>query len=140
MKRKPTDAEVARAAEIAALSWDKYVRVADEDDDRRHPVTREEVNPRRAKAAERLAARGLRAGHWAPPIEHDGFGYFHAMLRLDGRRADGTLLWRISCWGGDNTAYERTGMTRETAERVWSQLRDFITIRSLFGRLGFGNW
>ena len=135
MKRKPTDAELARDAEVARLSWDKYVRVAVENDDRRDPVTRECVNPRYEAAAERLRARGLRADHWAPPIDRDGAGYFHAMLRPDsGDR------WRISCWGGDDTAYERTGMTRATAERVWSELRDFITIRSLRGRHGFGGW
>lgn len=60
--------------------------------------------------------------------------FFRATLRKEGE------TWRISCWGGDDTAYERTGMTEATARRVYGALRDFITIRSLRGRLGFKNW
>lgn len=153
MKRKPTDAERARAAEIAALCWKKYVRVSDEDDDRVDDRTGEPVNPRCELLRESLRKRGLRERHWSPPItllrgEEVGWqaaqaeafscrgtiGAFYAALYPDG--AD---RWRITCFGGDDTSYERWNMTREKAESVWLQLRDFITIRSLCGRLGFGN-
>ena len=43
---------------------------------------------------------------------------------------------RISVIGGDDTSYVRTGLSEAKARRLWSRLRDFVTLKTLF-RLGF---
>ena len=47
---------------------------------------------------------------------------------------DGTH--RIVLWGGDDTSYERNGLSEARARVLWSRLRDFVTLKTLF-RLGF---
>ena len=127
---------------------ERFVRAADEDDDRFlhapgsegrvavnphfertkgwgwgwHPPytrrldTREPVHPDEATAT------------WA---DYAGTaGYFRATLS---ERRD---LWRVSCWGADDTGYERDGLSERRARVLWAQLRDHVTIRTL-KRLGF---
>ena len=38
--------------------------------------------------------------------------------------------------GGDDTSYERNGLSEARARVLWSRLRDFVTLKTLF-RLGF---
>ena len=43
---------------------------------------------------------------------------------------------RIAVIGGDDTSYARAGLSEAKARRLWSRLRDFVTLKTLY-RLGF---
>lgn len=126
----------------------RYVRCADEDDDRRGPDGRP-LNPRAEAARERAykaiaKATGWRRAlrtpiGWSPAIHMAsrdgpelldrsvrGHGYFAAYLT---REASGR--WRISCWGGDDLSLTRRDMDEATARSVWARLNDFVTMRTL---------
>lgn len=51
-------------------------------------------------------------------------------------RNDGDGTHRITLWGGDDCSYERDGLSEARARVLWSRLRDFVTLKTLF-RLGF---
>lgn len=124
----------------------RYVRVADEDDDRYvrdpGPDGRTSVNPHFGRPG---------GWGWHPPYtlrldtrepvhldpvtatraDHAGTaGFFRAALS---ERGD---LWRISCWGAGDTGYERLGLAERRARVLWALVRDHVTIRTL-KRLGF---
>lgn len=168
----------AAMAKRELLNEDKYVKVADEDDDRedrRRDRDWSVVNPHHEKAYNRICGRELTPGtltyrrtqrrvlymgSWspcitaryvngeiqevgykereAPEFSYNGtFGVFHAMLRCDNADERDKKVWRISCWGGDDTAHERWDMDEKTARAVWARLTHHITIRSLYNKLGF---
>lgn len=134
------EAAEQRSADEATLER-KYVRASNEDDDRSRIV-----NGQR-EYANKLYLTTHRFSGWHPAInirlrdmaevyEHapdfPGFaghaGFFYVILRRQG------ATWRISCWGGDDTGYERIGLTEEKARKIYEGIRDFTTIRTLYRR------
>jgi len=49
-------------------------------------------------------------------------------------------LWRVSCWGGDDTSYVLRGLTRAEAEAeaAWARLTPHVTVRTIRHVLRFG--
>ena len=57
-------------------------------------------------------------------------GYFRASLMRFGP------VYRVSCWGADDTGMERNDLSQRTARNLWSQINHHTTKRTL-RRLGF---
>lgn len=165
---KPNDkvAAILKEKELArleALREDKYVRVADEDDDREWNRSGSYgpgevcLNPMYEKA--RLEGRSY---GWFPAISYNPktqqevylprvptleeakktIGVFWATLGPrnyypDPFRWDGK--WAIICHGGDDHSIGKFGMTEAKARRIWAMLNNHITARTLH-RLGFAPW
>lgn len=122
---------------------DRYVRVADEDDDRRIWVS-ENGGPQREVFANRRYERMESVGGWHPPFNlskrdrrtplQGNFewtdGYFWVTMSRRG------AAWTIRCWGNDDFGLERTNLSERTARNLWAQINNFTTRRTL-DRLGF---
>lgn len=121
----------------------RTVRVADEDDDRRNERDGY-ANPMFVRAG----AEGIGRG-WNPAItrrlrdgvalyEHaaDFPGYAGTAGYFDARLTERGDVWRVSCAGAGNTLVARDGLAEAKARRLWAQLRDHVTRRTL-KRLGF---
>lgn len=125
---------------------ERFVRVADEDDDRGD--RQQSANPVYA----RLEAAGRQGHGWNPAISFDPiagrevwqwdpafpgydrtYGVFHAVLYPP--RSEGGQ-WRISCIGGDDYNTAKLFPNEKKAREMWDRIRDHVTIRTL-KRLGF---
>lgn|GEM_PF-6590907 len=142
MSNKQRKAAAALAGPKPENPW-KYVRAADEDDDRKNNLG--PVNPRYD------ALNATRRGWgWHPPInirlatmkeeyphvtDYDWrgtAGFFHAILypgTYGGR-------WRIACIGGDDYSVCKIFENEKKARAMWDKLNHHITLRTL-RRLGF---
>jgi hypothetical protein len=147
---------------IESLSLEKYVRVADEDDDRhfqeKDPLTgryigeRINLNPKFTLAQERSFCGG-----WHPAIALSTktneevylpgvqtleeakatYGAIHCFLRPWSKdKETGEWLYKISCYGGDDDMVVKSEMKKEKAMRIWNMINHHITRRTLH-RLGF---
>jgi len=137
---------------------EKLVRVADEDDDRSrwlkdhngYCISKEYANPLFLELRERLDKKGLYMGGWYPAInirlrtmqrdyqhaaDFQGYrgcaGFFTAYLQCVEN------VWRIACWGDDDDWHEKSRMSELQAKRTFERIKDHITIRSLYNKLGF---
>lgn len=127
----------------------RYVRVADEDDDRYYfQGVGGYVNPIYARHIE----AGTQGHGWNPaltmriatgkteyPYGDQFIGYqgtvgvFHAQFQPPIRQI---TYWRIICIGGDDWSTAKTFNNEKKARATWEKIRDHITIRTL-RRWGF---
>lgn len=137
-------AQKAELARLEGLVEYRYVRCADENDDR---CLRDGtyLNPRFEEMN-----RKMKTVDWSPAICLDPktneeiylpgvtvieetrglIGVFQAILSPELRSLNGT--WYIGCWGGDDFSLIRRGMTEKKARKIWSLINNHITIRSLY--------
>ena len=143
----------------------KYVKVADEDDDRhfeeKDPITNKRLsydfkdriylNPKFVLAQQ----KGIYGG-WHPAISlskktneevhlpsvqtleetKQTYGAIWCSFQPWEKLENGEWLYRISCWGGDDDMVAKSGMKKEKAIKIWNMINNHIPKRTLH-RLGF---
>ncbi len=121
----------------------RSVRVADEDDDRSNdrdgyanPMFVRSLADGRGRGWDPAVTRRVRDGVALYQHAADFPGYAGTAGYFDARLTERGDVWRISCAGASNTMVARDGLPEAKARRLWAQLRDHVTRRTL-ARLGF---